>query len=259
MAKKIMIVDTETIGVQKKFCYDIGYVIAEIDEDFCDFIEQKNFLVKQVWRNTMLFSTAYYAEKKPIYTNMLRNKKDYHDICVLRYDEIMDEIQKSIDKHNVEYIYAYNSKFDEEVFNFNCEWFKTNNPFAELPFYDIRAYFMEVVKNSFSFKSYCENYKLFTENGNYSTTAETAFKYIMNREDFIESHTALDDSRIETLILAWCYHYHNGIDIFSELIAPKMLKREVEKTFILNYKNKKYELKGTSATWYKKKNTFVIK
>ena len=104
MSKKIMVVDTETIGVAKKFCYNIGYVIAEINDNGYNVIDKREFLVKQVWRNTMLFSTAYYADKKPIYTNMLRNKAQYNNISVKRYDEIIAEMQSDIEKYNIEYV-----------------------------------------------------------------------------------------------------------------------------------------------------------
>ena len=117
MSKEIMVVDTETVSVDKKFCYNIGYTILEIiDSENYSVLEKRDFLVKQVWSNTMLFSTAYYANKKPIYTNMLRHKEDYNNISVLKYNEIMEVIQKDIDFYNIEFVYAYNSPFDEEVF-----------------------------------------------------------------------------------------------------------------------------------------------
>lgn len=259
MNKKIMVVDTETVSIDKKFCYNIGYTILEIvDSENYTVLEKRDFLVKQVWRNTMLFSTAYYANKKPIYTNMLRHKEDYNNISVLKYNEIMEAIQKDIDFYNIEFVYAYNSPFDEAVFEFNCDWFKCENPFAELPFYDIRAYFIDMVENTSNcYKSWCDKKEYYTDNGNYSTTAEIAYRFVTGEDDFIESHTALHDSEIESIILTFCYRY--GMNIFSELKAPKMLKREIEKAFTIKYKNKKYTFKGNSATWYKKKNTFVIR
>ena len=258
MEKVIMVVDTETTSIDKKFCYDIGYVICKINEFGAGAIlEEKNFLVKQVWRNTMLFSTAYYADKKPIYTKMLRDKKNNYGISVLRYDEIMVEVQKSIDRYSVEIVYAYNSGFDEKVFQFNCDWFKVENPFAELPFYDIRAYFMNSVKDSLWFKGFCNDHELYTESGNYSTTAETAYKFIACDTDFIESHTALNDSQIELDILRFCAA--SGEDIFSPMVAPKMLERKTIKEYLIKTQQGVYSFNGWGATWYKKKNTLVIK
>lgn len=255
---KILVVDTETTSVNKKFCYDIGYVIANIDDEGTfTVLEKKNFLVKQVWRNTMLFSTAYYAEKKPIYTKMLRNKKDYDNISVLRYDEIMSEMQKSIDCYGVEFVYAYNSSFDEDVFNFNCNWFRVENPLAELPFYDIRAYFMNRVFDSNCYKAFCEKNECFTESGNYSTTAETAYRYITDNTEFIEAHTALNDAEIELEILSWCSFFGENISVPTK--APKGIERKVPKTFVVKENGNTHNFNGYGATWYKKRNTLVIK
>lgn len=259
MSEKIMVIDTETVSIDKKFCYNVGYTIVEIiDSENYSVLEKKDFLVKQVWRNTMLFSTAYYANKKPIYTNMLRHKKDYNNITVLKYDEIMNIIQKDIDFYGINFAYAYNAPFDESVFSFNCDWFKCENPFAEIAFYDVRAYFMNMVENTDNnYKTWCDCNKYYTDNGNYSTTAEIAYRFVTGENDFIESHTALHDSEIESVILMYCNHH--GMDIFSEMKAPKMLKKKIEKTFTIKYKNKNYTFKGNNATWYKKRNTFVIK
>lgn len=257
MSKKIMVIDTETIGLDKKFCYNIGYVIAEIFESGkFSILEKCDFLVKQVWRNTMLFSTAYYAEKKPIYTKMLRNKKDYN-ISVLRYDEIMGKIQSAIDYHNIEYVYAYNAPFDQSVFEFNCNWFKTENPLAEIHFYDIRAYFMNIAKNDAQYKLFCSKNKYFTEGGNYSSTAENAFRYITNNNDFIEAHTALNDSEIELEILEYCYNKNQ--DIFTSCKAERFIKRNTLHEYTIKYKDKTYTFKGNSAIWYKNRHSLIIK
>ena len=69
----IMVFDTETVSVNKPFCYNIGYVIYNTDTD--EMLAQKDFVVEQIWHNMPLFSTAYYADKRPIYVNRMRAKK----------------------------------------------------------------------------------------------------------------------------------------------------------------------------------------
>ena len=54
------------------------------------------------------------------------------------------------------------------------------------------------------FKTFCERYELFTDSGNYSTTAETMYKYITNKIDFVEEHTGLSDVMIEKEIFVEC-------------------------------------------------------
>ena len=60
----IMIFDTETTSLDKPFCYNIGYVIANAETE--EIIIKRDFVVEQVWHNPMLFTTAYYANKKEI-------------------------------------------------------------------------------------------------------------------------------------------------------------------------------------------------
>ena len=255
MSRKVMVFDTETTGTfSKPFCYNVGWVIAEMKENgVFHILEEKEFMVRQVWYNTMLFSTAYYADKKDLYHERIRQ----HFIEVKRFDELVDIIQKSIEYHNVEIAYAYNSPFDVKVFQFMTDWFKTPNPFAEIPVYDIRAYFMDAVKDSDFFKVFCEENELFTDTGNYSTTAETAYKFLSHSTTFEEEHTALADSHIELEILGYCLS--EKVDIFQEMEAPRSLPRLVEKVFTIAYKDKEYKFKGLTARWYKKNNKLIIK
>ena len=254
MSKNIIVFDTETTNINKPFCYNVGWVVAKM-EDNGDYqiLEEREYMVKQVWYNTMLFSTAYYADKKEIYHDRIRQ----HFIEVKRFDELINILSETIAFHNVEIAYAYNSPFDEKVFQFMTDWFHTPNPMAEIPVFDIRAYFMEMVANNDSFKMFCETHKLFTETGNYSTTAETAFRYISDYVGFEEEHTALADSQIELEILGWAASM--GSFIFEELKAIKSIPRLVEKVFTIAYKDKEYKFKGLTAKWYKKNNKLIIK
>ena len=100
--------------------------------------------------------------------------------------------------------FAYNSPFDDRVFDFNCEWFKIINPFDNIPMFDIRGYVHKYIAFTPDFQQFCENNQYFTESGNFSTTAETVYRYISQNTDFIEEHTALADSEIELEILLYC-------------------------------------------------------
>lgn len=199
----IMVFDTETVSVNKPFCYNIGYVIYNTDTD--EILAQKDFVVEQIWHNMPLFSTAYYADKRPIYVNRMRAKKTKMN----KFGYICKEMIKDLNTFNVEYTYAYNSSFDEKVFEYNCDYFKCNNPFDTVPILDIRGNVHNSIAFTQKYKDFCEEYNLFTEKGNYSTTAENVYKYISGVIEFEEEHTALADSMIELVILI------RTIDIFK--------------------------------------------
>lgn len=195
---RVLIFDTETISLNKPFCYDIGYIIVETKTK--KILVKRNYIVSQVWYNLPLFATAYYSEKRPIYIGKLRNRS----LQLKPYGVIMRKIEHDIKRFNVTAAYAYNSKFDEKVFQFNCDWYKNINPLETLPIYDIRGYVHANIINEEDFIKFCDDNEYYTEYGNYSTTAETVYRYLKQNTNFIEDHTALSDSLIEFEILQYC-------------------------------------------------------
>ena len=61
---KICVFDTETTSLDKPFCYNIGYVIADPETD--EILLRRDFVVEQIWHNQPLFQTAYYAAQRPL-------------------------------------------------------------------------------------------------------------------------------------------------------------------------------------------------
>ena len=123
-----VVFDTETTSLDKPFCYNIGYVIMN---DSGMKLVKKDFVVEQIWHNLPLFSTAYYAEKRPIYVKAMKARKTVMD----KFGYICREMIRDFEKYDVVCGYAYNSSFDEKVFAFNCDWFKCSNPFDTIPIF----------------------------------------------------------------------------------------------------------------------------
>jgi len=247
----IMIFDTETTSLEKPFCYNIGYVIVDADS-FCTLVE-RNFVCEQVWHNPMLFSTAYYANKREFYVKGMRQ----HKIKMDKYGYICQQMIRDIKSFEVTSAYAYNSPFDEKVFNFNCDWFKCNNPFDNIPIYDIRGYAHHFICND-DFKMWCEEYEAFSESGNYSTTAENIYRYITDENDFIEEHTALADSQIEMIILFSALL--RGAEIATDYKPFRTIERPQKKTFTVKLNNETvYCEKVDSIRFMKKNNTILLK
>lgn len=197
----IMVFDTETTNLEKPFCYNIGYVIYNTDTP--EIILKKDYVVEQVWHNPMLFSTAYYAEKRQIYVARMRARQTILD----KFGYITQAMYRDIKEYNIQHAFAYNSEFDERVFTFNCEWFKCINPLETVQIHDIRGYVHKKIAFSSEYQQFCEENNLFTESGNYSTTAEDVYRYLIDNMNFDEEHTALADSIIELEILSTCIEW----------------------------------------------------
>ena len=217
----IMIFDTETTNLEKPFCYNVGYCIYDTDTDTT--LVKKDFVIEQIWSNLPLFSSAYYADKRPLYVNRMRARK----VFLKKFGHVTREMINDIKNFNVVGAYAYNSPFDEKVFNFNCDWFKVINPFDTLPIFDIRGYVHNKIAFTTEFQQFCDINGFYTESGNYSTTAETLFRYIADKIDFVEEHTALSDSTIELEILKKCVQL--GAEYQTEYKVYRSIPRKVDK------------------------------
>lgn len=218
----VMVFDTETTSLDKPFCYNIGYIVLDTDKEVA--LVKRDFVVEQVWHNLPLFQTAYYADKRPIYVSEMKAHRTIMD----KFGYICRQMARDIKAFEITSAYAYNSPFDEKVFTFNCDWFKCINPFDNVPIYDIRGYAHQFICNTEEYIAFCEENELFTDAGNYSTTAETLFKYVSKNTDFEEEHTALADSEIETLILLEAIK--KGAEYATEYAVKRSLERNVQKT-----------------------------
>lgn len=217
----ICIFDTETTSLEKPFCYNVGYIIR--DSETGERLVSREFVIEQVWHNLPLFESAYYAYKRPLYVQAMRARKVIMD----KFGYVCAQMRRDFKQYDVRGAYAFNSAFDEKVFNFNCDWFKCINPFDEVPIFDIRGYVHTFLVDD-EYKNFCERNNRFTDTGNYSTTAETVFQYVTGEIDFEEAHTALNDAEIETEILFTCVE--RGAILGRDYKAKRSIERPQEKT-----------------------------
>ena len=190
-----LILDTETISLDKPFVYDLGYTIADADGNI---IAKKSYIITQIWNNKELFATSYYAAKKPLYISRLKSKYSKK----VSWGNAMRYLANDIKKYGVTEIFAYNSKFDTRALNFMCAWYKVVNGLGGIQIKDIMKYIAPITET--------EDYKNFCEINGYMTAhkipqcqkkAETLYRYLTKNVDFTEEHTGLEDSLIELEIL----------------------------------------------------------
>lgn len=247
---KICVFDTETTSLEKPYCYNIGYLILDTESRAC--LVKREFVIEQIWHNLPLFNTAYYASKRSIYVGALRART----IRMEKFGYVTQQMLRDFRNYEVECAFAYNSAFDEKVFNFNCDWFKVINPFETIPISDIRGFVHHFMIDD-TFRAWCEENNAFTESGHYSTTAEALTRYIRSDPSFTEDHTALSDSEIEAEILFTCLD--RGADLNGDYQAKRSIERKVTREFTIDLPGEKIIVEGTRATYYKTKNKFVVR
>jgi hypothetical protein len=90
--------------------------------------------------------------------------------------------------------------------------------------HDIRGQVHKKIAFTKSYQDFCDEHGLYSDSGNYSTTAETAYKFVTKTVDFVEEHTALADSLIELEILVAC------VDGGEDWVADYTVYKSITKT-----------------------------
>ena len=191
----ILVLDTETVNLEKQFVYDLGYTIADADGNA---VLKKSYIISQVFNNKELFATGYYSSKLPLYKERLASGYS-KKVC---WGNAMRYLANDIKKYGVTEIYAYNSRFDAKAFAFMCSWYNVVNPLGQTEVLDIMDFIKPITQT--------EDYKNFCKSNGYMTKhkyprpqqkAETLYRYLTQNVDFEEEHTGLEDSIIELAIL----------------------------------------------------------
>ena len=221
------------IAIARPLIYDIGWTITNRKGEILD---KKQFLIAETFSVPAVFNTAYYAEKRPIYLDMLQRK----ETTIRTWYEVAELLVQ--DMRKVDAVGAYNSMFDfkkaipftelyinklyspdyqewekiqrnlcykimnerykkDDDKEFDGENFKFRG--EEFPLFDLWGLATKHLLNNATYKKKCLNNDMLTASGTFfKTSAESTYRYLKDKYDFDEAHTALDDATIETYILS---------------------------------------------------------
>lgn len=191
-----LLLDTEAIDLNKPYIYDIGYIVVDKNLQPANY---GHMVLSQVYDNDMLFNTAYYGHKKPIYTSRLKGKTARKT----HVGHAMRTLNGLIKTYNINRVYAYNMPFDNRAFEFTTKFFKVDNPLAKLEKVDIQNIANQKIHNTQAYQDFAKNKNYITEKGNLQVSAEKTFEFLYG-DAFQESHLGLDDCFVELDILKAC-------------------------------------------------------
>lgn len=220
------------IAIAKPLIYDLGYTICDRAGNI---YERKQFLIAETFSVPAVFNTAYYAEKRPIYLDMLKRG----ETTIKPWNEAMKIFTADLEK--VDSVGAFNSQFDfkkaipftelyinmlyspdyqkwEEIQRKSCRRIafekpsKNGNPDFDAEHFTFRGRVYDLfdlwglatthLLNNATYKNKCLEYGMITNSGTFfKTSAESSYRYLCDKYDFDEAHTALDDATIESFIL----------------------------------------------------------
>ena len=137
------------------------------------------------------------------------------------------------------------------------EFYQLNFNIEKIEFFDIRAYFLKSLFDD-NYKNFCETNNFITEKGFYQSTAEVAGRYIMNKTDYIEKHTALEDCKLELNILNESINKNKNLNFGDKLESVKTndlkVKNHTQKDVIMLDGTKILEIDYISKREYRKNN-----
>lgn len=198
-------IDVETTGtLDQPLVYDLGGAIIDRQGNV---YETFSFIIKELWHdNWELLKSAYYSEKLPNYLKELL----LDERVLVEYQQAKKYIEMLCEKYNVKAIMAHNAMFDYKATK-NTQKFLTNGKYSTfLPYgieiWDTMKMAQDVIATKKSYIKFCQENGYMTKHKTprVRVTAEVLYRFISGNNDFIESHTGLEDVLIEKDIFAYC-------------------------------------------------------
>lgn len=209
-----IVLDTETCPLEQTdevtpwnmFVYDIGWAIVDKRGKV---YKTQSFINADIFLDEKeLMKSAYYSEKIPKYWEDIksgtRQLKSFYNI--------RKQLLEDIAEYGVKEIYAHNMRFDYGTLQNTQRWLTKSKYRYFFPkgieICDTLKMARQVLKDSKMYRVWCEQNGYITKNNQCRFSAEVLYRYITGNDDFIESHTGLEDVMIEKDILAYCYSRH---------------------------------------------------
>ena len=201
-----LVLDTETAnGLDNPLMYDVGGCICDKRGNV---METFSFVIYEVYRGMRdLMETAYYANKIPMYEEQIKSGQR-KVVTLYTAKQHIDTICK---KYQVKAIIAHNMRFDYRSTNGTLRYL-TKSKYryflpCGIPVWCTLAMAQSTVCKQKSYKKWCEKNNYIVR-GRVRATAEILYKYMTGNNNFVESHTGLEDVLIEKEIFAWCIRQH---------------------------------------------------
>ena len=194
--RHILILDTETVNITHRFIYNIAWLVFDTEKMLI--VEQKNYLINQIYNDKRTMKKAFFKDKMPIYKKKLKQKK----IKKVYFGNALRYLKNTLERYNLKSIYAYNCSFDKSSIDKTCKKLGIGNQVKDIEFIDIIKS-IKAFTDDKDYKKFCEKNNLLTKTKKVSKTAENVFRFIINDIHFQEQHTALSDCKIELLILLY--------------------------------------------------------
>lgn len=196
--EKILIIDTETTNsLDDAIVYDIGYIVADMNGKV---YHKDSFVVADVFLWKELMEVAHFADKIPMYWEDIKNGERK----LRRFATIKFILRDVMEQYNITKVYAFNCQFDVNALGTTQRYITSSKYRYFFPygteFHCILGLARNTLKKDKNYREFCLKNGYVTKRNANRYTAEFVARYLFD-EDFVESHTGLEDSEIEMKIL----------------------------------------------------------
>lgn len=200
--EKIIVLDTETTNsIDDPIAYDIGFAVIDINGKV---YKSYSYVVADVFLDNELMSSAYFADKIPQYWKDIKNgNRKLRKLKTIKY--ILADVCK---QYGIKKIVAHNARFDYKSLTLTQRFLTSSKYRYFLPYgieiWDSLKMSREIFGNDEKFGNFCYENNYLTKRGQRRYTAEILYRFLTGDNNFIESHTGLEDVLIEKDIFCEC-------------------------------------------------------
>lgn len=213
--------DTETcngimvddkLDLTQSLVYDLGWAVTDKRGNI---YKTQSFVIAEIFCGMKdVMKSAYYAEKIPKYWEDIKSGKR----VLTSFWTVKKALIADIKEYGVKNIFAHNASFDVRALN-NTIRYITKSKFRwffpwGIEIWDTLKMARQTIAKQKSYQAFCarNNYLTKHKKPQVRLTAEVLYRYISNDNDFVESHTGLEDVLIETKIMAHCFRQHKKME-----------------------------------------------
>lgn len=210
MNEKIMVLDTETTNdIDCPLVYDVGFIVMDMQGNVYG---EYSYVVADIFLDNDLMKSAYFADKIPSYWKDIKSGKRE----LKRFSTIKKIIANVCKEYSIKKIVAHNCRFDYLSMQ-TTQRFLTSSKYRWFFPYGVEMWCTlkmarEIFSRNNEYGEYCYKNKYLTKKGQRRYTAEILYRFLNNDENFVESHTGLEDVKIEKDIFLYCINEKHEID-----------------------------------------------
>ena len=200
-------IDTETANnLDNPIVFDIG---GAVHDKKGKVLETFSFIIKEVfYEMPELMQECFYLTKIPQYNAQIY-KGERQVVSLYEAKRHIDEL---CEKYHIKAIIAHNARFDYRATTTTQRYITKSKYRYFLPYgieiWDTLKMAQDTICKQKSYIKWCIEHNYTKKNGAPRATAEILYKYITGNNDFVESHTGLEDVLIEKEIFAHCMNQH---------------------------------------------------